>query len=75
MNVIQFWRPHFSFLYNVLTKQRVDKVISSKSTGHQDGHVLAVGSMNGNVAADMGKDLSVAHSLKRQLTPVGVSSD
>lgn len=59
----------------LLTKQRVNEIVSSESAGHQDGNVLAIRSMDGDVAANMGKDLSVAHSLKSQLTPIGMGGD
>lgn len=57
------------------TQKRVDEIVASESPGDEDGHVLTVRRMNGNVASDVGKDFSMSHGLKSKLAPVRVGGD
>jgi hypothetical protein len=53
----------------------VNEIVASKGPGNEDGHVLTVRRVHGDVASDVGKDFSMSHGLESELAPVGVGGN
>lgn len=57
------------------TQKRVNEIVPSEGPGNEDGHVLTVRRVHGDVASDVGKDFSMSHGLESKLAPVRVGGN